>query len=69
MSAIDTLPAAAVASDASAGQVRADGRSPLIIADKVNKHFGHFHVIKEVSTNFYQGEVTVIVGASGSGKS
>jgi ABC-type polar amino acid transport system ATPase subunit len=43
--------------------------APLITAEKVNKHFGHFHVIKDVSTQFYQGEVAVIIGASGSGKS
>jgi ABC-type polar amino acid transport system ATPase subunit len=44
-------------------------RAPLIVAEKVNKHFGAFHVIKDVSTSFYQGEVAVIIGASGSGKS
>ncbi|MEB0136874.1 amino acid ABC transporter ATP-binding protein [Actimicrobium sp. CCC2.4] len=44
-------------------------RTPLIRADKVNKHFGQFHVIRDVSSDFYQGEVTVIIGASGSGKS
>jgi len=41
----------------------------LITAENVDKHFGSFHVIKNVSTTFYQGEVTVIIGASGSGKS
>jgi len=46
-----------------------DKGAPLITAEKVNKHFGHFHVIKDVSTRFYQGEVAVIIGASGSGKS
>lgn len=49
--------------------VRPDQKAPLITADRVNKHFGNFHVIKDVSTEFYQGEVTVIIGASGSGKS
>lgn len=44
-------------------------KTPLIRADKVNKHFGEFHVIRDVSSDFYQGEVTVIIGASGSGKS
>jgi ABC-type polar amino acid transport system ATPase subunit len=44
-------------------------RIPLIRADKVNKHFGQFHVIRDVSSDFYQGEVTVIIGASGSGTS
>jgi ABC-type polar amino acid transport system ATPase subunit len=43
--------------------------APLIVATGVNKHFGDFHVIKDVSTTFFQGEVTVIIGASGSGKS
>lgn len=51
------------------GPTRQPGQAPLITAEKVNKHFGHFHVIKDVSTAFYQGEVTVIIGASGSGKS
>ncbi|MFT5962388.1 MAG: ABC-type polar amino acid transport system ATPase subunit, partial [Burkholderiaceae bacterium] len=44
-------------------------KTPLIRAAKVNKHFGQFHVIRDVSSDFYQGEVTVIIGASGSGKS
>jgi ABC-type polar amino acid transport system ATPase subunit len=44
-------------------------QAPLIVAEHVNKHFGQFHVIRDVSTRFYQGEVTVIIGASGSGKS
>jgi ABC-type polar amino acid transport system ATPase subunit len=47
----------------------AAGRAPLIVANKVNKHFGQFHVIKDVSTEFFQGEVVAIIGASGSGKS
>jgi ABC-type polar amino acid transport system ATPase subunit len=44
-------------------------RTPLITAENINKHFGTAHVIKNVSTSFYQGEVAVIIGASGSGKS
>ncbi len=44
-------------------------RQPLIRAINVDKHFGKVHVIKDVSADFYQGEVAVIVGASGSGKS
>jgi ABC-type polar amino acid transport system ATPase subunit len=44
-------------------------QQPLIVAAGVNKHFGDFHVIRDVSTTFFQGEVTVIIGASGSGKS
>jgi ABC-type polar amino acid transport system ATPase subunit len=44
-------------------------KTPLIRTVKVNKHFGQFHVIRAVSADFFQGEVTVIIGASGSGKS
>jgi polar amino acid transport system ATP-binding protein len=44
-------------------------RAPLITVEGVNKHFGSHHVLRDVSTNFYAGEVAVIVGASGSGKS
>ena len=43
--------------------------APLITVDKVNKHFGAAHVLKDVTTSFNAGEVTVIIGASGSGKS
>jgi polar amino acid transport system ATP-binding protein len=45
------------------------GREPLIVAESVNKSFGSAHVLKDVSTRFFQGEVAVIIGASGSGKS
>jgi polar amino acid transport system ATP-binding protein len=43
--------------------------TPLINVRKVNKHFGSAHVLKDLSTHFHSGEVTVIVGSSGSGKS
>jgi polar amino acid transport system ATP-binding protein len=44
-------------------------RAPLIVAEGVNKHFGAAHVLCDVSTRFFEGEVAVIIGASGSGKS
>jgi polar amino acid transport system ATP-binding protein len=44
-------------------------REPLIVAEGVNKHFGPAHVLVDVSTRFFAGEVAVIIGASGSGKS
>lgn len=43
--------------------------APLIRVSKVNKYFGAAHVLKDLSTEFHAGEVTVIVGSSGSGKS
>jgi polar amino acid transport system ATP-binding protein len=46
-----------------------EARVPLIEAVGVNKHFGPAHVLKDVSTRFFQQEVAVIIGASGSGKS
>jgi polar amino acid transport system ATP-binding protein len=44
-------------------------RTPYIVCDRVTKSFGSHQVLKGVSTQFRQGEVTVIIGASGSGKS
>jgi ABC-type polar amino acid transport system ATPase subunit len=49
--------------------VEGDHRVPFIVTEGVNKHFGRAHVLRDVSTRFYAGEVAVIVGASGSGKS
>ncbi|MCR8635198.1 MULTISPECIES: amino acid ABC transporter ATP-binding protein [Paenibacillus] len=35
----------------------------------VNKHYGKFHVLKQINLSIRQGEVVVVVGPSGSGKS
>jgi len=42
---------------------------PLVVLDKVNKHFGALHVLRDIDLTVGEGEVVVIVGPSGSGKS
>lgn len=39
--------------------------TPFIVADGVCKSFGSHQVLRDVSTVFNTGEVTVIIGASG----
>jgi polar amino acid transport system ATP-binding protein len=45
------------------------GRTPLIETWGVCKRFGDVTVVRDVTTRFFEGEVAVVVGASGSGKS
>ncbi|MBF0355596.1 MAG: amino acid ABC transporter ATP-binding protein [Alphaproteobacteria bacterium] len=42
---------------------------PVILLDQVNKWFGAFHVLKDVSMTVGKGEKVVVCGPSGSGKS
>ncbi len=42
---------------------------PLVVIDRVNKHFGELHVLKDITTTVHRGEVVVVIGPSGSGKS
>ena len=42
---------------------------PLVVLDKVNKHFGDLHVLKDIDMTVDRGEVVVVIGPSGSGKS
>ncbi|MCE1180344.1 MAG: amino acid ABC transporter ATP-binding protein [Micrococcales bacterium] len=44
-------------------------RAPLVVLDKVNKHFGDLHVLKDIDLTVGEGEVVVLIGPSGSGKS
>lgn len=42
---------------------------PVVVLDKVNKHFGELHVLRDVDLTVHAGEVVVVAGPSGSGKS
>ena len=46
-----------------------DGAAPIVRMERLNKHFGTLHVLKDVDLSVAPGEVVVIIGASGSGKS
>jgi polar amino acid transport system ATP-binding protein len=43
--------------------------TPLVIAARVHKRFGHVDALREVSLTVSRGEVLCIIGPSGSGKS
>lgn len=40
-----------------------------IHVNNLKKHFGHLEVLKNITTDIYEGEVVVVIGPSGSGKS
>jgi len=40
----------------------------MISIQNINKHFGHLHVLKNVSIEVHKNEIVSIVGASGAGK-
>ncbi|AMD02786.1 amino acid ABC transporter ATP-binding protein [Halomonas chromatireducens] len=42
---------------------------PIVRIERVNKHFGDLHVLKDIELAVKPGEVVVVIGASGSGKS
>src|SRR6478735_509361 len=42
---------------------------PLVVLKGVNKHFGDLHVLKDIDLTVGTGEVVVVIGPSGSGKS
>ncbi|GAA4221015.1 glutamate transport system ATP-binding protein [Streptosporangium album] len=47
----------------------AAAEAPLVVLDKVNKHYGELHVLRDIDLSVQRGEVIVIIGPSGSGKS
>lgn len=44
-------------------------KPPIVHMQKLNKHFGSLHVLKDIDLEIVPGEVVVVIGASGSGKS
>ncbi len=45
------------------------GKNTIIKLNRINKHFGDLHVLRDVSLQVEENEVVVVIGASGSGKS
>ncbi|MGI8336606.1 amino acid ABC transporter ATP-binding protein [Actinomadura scrupuli] len=45
------------------------GGRPLVVLDNVNKYFGDLHVLKDIDLTLHEGEVVVVIGPSGGGKS
>src|SRR3712207_2383406 len=54
-----------------AAPARAEGRrsGALVRMERVNKHFGALHVLKDIDLEVWPREVVVVIGPSGSGKS
>jgi len=46
-----------------------DSAQQIVRMQKLNKHFGSLHVLKDIDMEITPGEVVVVIGASGSGKS
>ncbi|GAB3677907.1 amino acid ABC transporter ATP-binding protein [Actinocorallia lasiicapitis] len=46
-----------------------DSGNPLVVLENVNKHYGDLHVLKEINLAVDPGEVVVVIGPSGGGKS
>jgi glutamate transport system ATP-binding protein len=42
---------------------------PLVVLESVNKWFGSLHVLKDINLTVHRGEVVVVIGPSGGGKS
>ncbi|GAA3124234.1 arginine ABC transporter ATP-binding protein [Streptosporangium carneum] len=42
---------------------------PLVVLADVNKHFGNLHVLRDINLTISRGEVVVVIGPSGGGKS
>lgn len=42
---------------------------PVVVAERVRKHYGRLEVLRSIDLKVYPGQVVVIIGPSGSGKS
>ncbi len=52
------------------GEHTTDGQAAAMVSlEKVNKHFGDLHVLRDIDLSVQRQEVVVVVGPSGSGKS
>lgn len=46
-----------------------DTRRPMIVISGVNKYFDDYHALRDINLEIDRGEVVVVLGPSGSGKS
>jgi glutamate transport system ATP-binding protein len=59
----------AAADDAGARGASSAGGDPLVVLERVNKRFGPLHVLRDVDMTVARGDVVVVIGPSGGGKS
>jgi glutamate transport system ATP-binding protein len=56
-------------SSADGAGTHSSGGADLVRMEGVNKHFGSLHVLKDIDLVIGRGEVVVVIGPSGGGKS